>query len=152
MIVTQITKPDVTLNFKTLYSTLVDTCYQFIRDGYVDYKVKDIQFESGTDTECIHEIDNSIFISVSKECLEFCDSKGLSKILADYLIRVKEIFSNILGLTAELDYFREDENKNTEHVVVRIEIKSTQQIAFEEYDKIVSWIAENITSDKSGCL
>ena len=140
--ITPIPITNVTVNLKTLYSTFFDTCYRFIGDDSI--KVKDFHDESSTDTECIREIENSVFRTVSKECMEFCDSQGLTFILADCLIRAKELFSNILNISAELDYFRDDESENTEHVVIRVEVKSAQQTALEEYDNMVCWMNNKI--------
>ncbi|MBN2183345.1 MAG: hypothetical protein JW715_15655 [Sedimentisphaerales bacterium] len=146
MEINQISASSVAANFKTWYSRFLDTCYHFTGE---DYKVQGSQKESSIeesseDTAIIREIENSVFKSVGAECMEFCDSKDLTNILADCLKRAKILFSNILKLSAELDYFREDECENTEHVVIRVEVKTSQQTMLEEYDEMVSWMAKNI--------
>ncbi len=127
-------------------SAFSDSCYRVIGDNI--RKIKNY-FTESTDTINIVEMDMPIVDSISLECLKFCDLHNLNFVLAECLKEARNIFSNILNLTAELDYFRDDNSENTEHVVIRVEVKSPQKIAFEEYDKIVCWMAENITPDQS---
>ena len=81
---------------------------------------------------------------VSEECKEFCDSQGLSFVLAKCLNKAKELFSNIVKLSAELDYFRDDQAENTAHVVIRVEVNSDQETALREYDQWICWMATNV--------
>ena len=97
-----------------------------------------------TDTICISELEIPVVESVSSECLEFCDSQGLTSILADCLRKAKELFSSRIKLSADLDYFRDDQVENTPHVVIRVEVNSDQQTAIGEYDQFVCWMATEI--------
>ncbi len=135
----------VTTSSIAMGSVLSDTCYQVIGDNI--RRLKDYIKESDLKTDTINIVETEIPIvdSISLECLEFCDSHNLNSILTECLKEARKVFSNILSLSAELDYFRDDENEKTEHVVIRVEVKSAQQIAFEEYDKMVCWIAKNIS-------
>lgn len=85
----------------------------------------------------------------SDPCIEFCDSRGLSSVLAACLTKAKEIFSTIVKLSAELDYFRDDQAQNTEHVVIRVEVNSDQQTALREYDRWIRWMATNVAPSDS---
>ena len=127
----------------------IDTCYCDIGD--IIRRVKDFFEESNptTDTKSIRELENSVFKTVSKECLEFCDSRGLNSILADCLKRAKDIFSNIVELSAELDCFRDDEGESSEHVVLRLDVSSDRQTALQDYDRMVCWMAENVAPSES---
>lgn len=87
--------------------------------------------------------------TVSEECKEFCNSRGLSYVLEKCLIKAKEIFSNIIKLSAELDYFRDDLTEDTAHVVIRVEVNSDQQTALREYDQWICWMAINVTPNDS---
>lgn len=127
----------------------IDTCYCDI--GGIIRRVKDFFEESNpiTDTKSIRELENSVFKTVSKECLEFCYSRGLSSILANCLKRVKDIFSNIVELSAELDYFRDDQAEDVPHVVIRVEVNSDQETALQEYDQLVCWMAEHVAPSET---
>jgi len=127
----------------------IDTCYCDIGD--ISRRVRDFfkQSDPTTDTESIRELENSVFKTVSKECLEFCDSRGLASVLADCLKRVRGLFSNIANVSAELDYFRDGEGEDTGHVVIRVEIKSNQRMALREYDRWVCWMASCVAPSHS---
>ena len=131
----------------TLQSTEVDTGYRVIGDfgRRVSHLIKSVI----TDTICISELNIPIVESASKECIEFCDSQGLTSILADCLSKAKELFSSRIKLSADLDYFRDDQVENTPHVVIRVEVNSDQQKAIEEYDQFVCWMATEIPPSDS---
>ncbi|OHB60125.1 MAG: hypothetical protein A2168_07485 [Planctomycetes bacterium RBG_13_50_24] len=128
----------------TLGSTEANTGYRVIGDvgRSVSHLIKSVL----TDTICISELEIPVVESVSKECLEFCDSQGLTSILADCLSKAKELFSSRIKLSADLDYFRDDQEENTPHVVIRVEVKSDQQTAIGEYDQFACWMATEIPS------
>jgi len=86
---------------------------------------------------------------VSQACKEFCDLRGLNSVLAKCLVKVKEIFSNIVGLSAELDYFWDEGIEDSTHVVIRIKVSSDQKTALSEYDSWVNWIIQNISPNES---
>lgn len=130
----------------------VDTPYYDIGD--IIRRVKDFfeESDSTTDTESIRELENSVFKTVSTECLEFCDSQGLNLTLAGCLRRAKDIFTNIEKLSAELDCFRDDESESSKHVVLRLDVSSDQQTALQDYDRMVCWMAENLAASESACF
>ena len=127
----------------------IDTSYCDIGD--IILRVKDFfdESDSTTDTKIIRELENSVFKTVSKECLEFCDTQGLASILAECLMKAKELFSSRIKLSADLDYFRDDQAENTPHVVIRVEVSSDQHTAIEEYDQFVCWMATEIPPSDS---
>ena len=126
----------------TLQSTEVGTGYHVIGDFglRVSHLIKSVI----TDTICISNLNIPIVESASKECIEFCDSQGLTSILAECLMKAKELFSSRIKLSADLDYFRDDQEENTPHVVIRVEVNSDQQTAIREYDQFVCWMATEI--------
>ena len=87
--------------------------------------------------------------SVSKACIEFCDSHGLNDVLRMCLKQVRETFPNIRNLCAELDYFRDDEPEDIGHAVIRLEVESDQKNALKEYDAYIDWMVENIAASDS---
>ena len=87
--------------------------------------------------------------SVSKACVEFCDSHGLNDALKICLEKIREIFSKVKNLYTELDYFRDDEPGDIGHVVIRLEVESDQENALKEYDAYVDWMIENISASDS---
>ena len=87
---------------------------------------------------------------VSDVCIEFCDSHGLNPVLRTCLKQTRQIFSNIKNLYAELDYFRDNEPEDVGHVVIRVEVKSDQETALNQYDSWVDWMVANLfVSDSS---
>jgi len=130
----------------------IDTSYCDIGD--INLRVKDFfdESDSTTDTKSIRELENSVFETVSMKCLEFCDLRGLSLILADCLKIAKDIFSNIVELSAELDCFRDDEGESSEHVVLRLDVTSDQKAALQDYDRMVCWMAENLAASEIACF
>jgi hypothetical protein len=87
---------------------------------------------------------------ISQECIEFCHTKGLISVRDDCLRKAREVFSNIEKLYAELDNYQDDESEDSEHVVIRLEVTSNQQTMLDQYDRMVSWMAENIAPKDSG--
>lgn len=85
---------------------------------------------------------------VSHACVEFCDSHGLNSILRMCLKKVREIFSNITRVYAELDHFRDDEPGDIGHIVIRVEVESNQPTALAEYDKWVNWVILEIPPEQ----
>ncbi|MCK4819587.1 hypothetical protein KA005_27715, partial [bacterium] len=81
---------------------------------------------------------------VSDVCIEFCDSHGLNPVLRTCLKQTRQIFSNIKNLYAELDYFRDNEPEDVGHVVIRVEVKSDQETALNQYDSWVDWMVANL--------
>lgn len=86
---------------------------------------------------------------VSDVCVEFCDSRGLNSVLRTCLEQVRETFSNIRNLYAELDHFRDDEPEDIGHVIIRLEVESDQKTALKEYDACVDWMVGNIAASDS---
>jgi len=86
---------------------------------------------------------------VSQECKKFCDLRGLNSVLAKCLVKVKEIFSNIEKLSAELDYFRDNQEEDSTHIVIRVEVSSNQKTALRNYDRWTCWMAKNVTPNDS---
>jgi hypothetical protein len=124
-----------------------NTGYRVISDlgRIVSHLIKSVK----TDTICISELEIPVVESASKECIQFCDSLGLTSILADCLSKAKELFSNRVKLSADLDYFRDDQGENVPHVAIRIEVNSDQQTALQEYDHLVRWIASEVPPSDS---
>lgn len=137
------------VNLVALDLNEIDTCYCDI--GHFIRRFKNFFGESDptTETKSIRELENSIFKTVSKECIEFCNSRDLTVVLADCLKRAKDTFSNIVKLSAQLDCFKDDDCESNEHVVIRLDVDSNLQIVLQEYDQMVCWIAENVTPNKS---
>jgi len=75
--------------------------------------------------------------------------RGLNSVLAKCLVKVKEIFSDIEKLSAELDYFRDNQEEDSTHIVIRVEVNSAQQTALREYDRWTSWMAKNVAPNDS---
>lgn len=87
---------------------------------------------------------------VSDACIEFCDSHGLNPVLRICLEQARQTFSNIRNLYAELDYFRDNEPEDVGHIVIRVEVKSDQETALNQYDSWVDWMVANLfVSDSS---
>jgi hypothetical protein len=82
--------------------------------------------------------------SITAECKKFCESHGLSSILGEYLTKVKKVFSNIVNLSADIDYFLDDESADEGHIVLRVEVVSDQKTALAEYDRWVDWVIRRI--------
>ena len=137
------------VNLTALDLNEIDTCYRDVGD--IIRRVKDCFVEpyTTTDTKSVHELENSVFTVASKECMEFCDSQGLTSTLADCLKRVKDLFSNRVELSAGLDYFRDDQAEDVPHVVIRVKVNSDQQTALQEYDQLVCWMAGQISPGDS---
>jgi hypothetical protein len=89
-------------------------------------------------------------ISVAGECKEFCESRGLVSVLQKYIDRVKEMFSNIVSLSADVDYFMDDESSDEGHIAIRVEVTSDQKTSLAEYDKWVDWVISNIAVEQRG--
>jgi len=85
----------------------------------------------------------------SDDCIEFCNSHGLNHVLRECLDQIPKIFSNVIKYFAELDYFMDEEDENTPHIVIRLKLKSEQKIALDEYDKWVDWVVGNIKPEKA---
>lgn len=87
---------------------------------------------------------------VNEACVEFCDSHGLNTVLRTCLEQARQTFSNIRNLYAELDYFRDNEPEDVGHIVIRVEVKSDQETALNQYDSWVDWMVANLSvSDSS---
>jgi hypothetical protein len=82
-------------------------------------------------------------------CVEFCNSHGLPGVLRRCLNQAKVTFSNIIHLSAELDYFQDEGIEDSIHVVIRVKVKSNQKAALDEYDVWVNWVIQNISPDDS---
>jgi hypothetical protein len=82
-------------------------------------------------------------------CVEFCNSHGLLEILRKCLNQARVVFSNIAHLSAELDFFRDEEIEDSTHVVIRIEVNSDQRTVLSEYNSWVNWVIQNISPDDS---
>jgi hypothetical protein len=82
-------------------------------------------------------------------CVEFCNSRGLLGVLRRYLNQARVVFSNRAHLSAELDFFRDEEIEDSTHVVLRVEVNSDQEAALEEYDRWVRWVVANIPPSHS---
>jgi hypothetical protein len=128
-------------------STEANTGYRVISDlgRIVSYLIKSVK----TDTICISELEIPVVEYASKECVEFCDSQGLTSILADCLSKAKELFSNRIKLSAELDYFQDEQEEDIPHVVIRIEVNSDQQTALQQYDQLVKWMTSEVSPSDS---
>lgn len=87
---------------------------------------------------------------VSDACIEFCNSHGLNPVLRTCLEQARQTFSNIRNLYAESDYFRDNEPEDVGHIVIRVEVKSDQETALNQYDAWVDWMVANLSvSDSS---
>jgi len=91
-----------------------------------------------------------IQMSISAQCKNFCESRGLSSVLAEYLTKAKEVFSNIVNLSADIDYFMDDESADEGHIVLRVEVVSDQKTALTEYDRWVDWVISSIPVEQRG--
>ncbi|MFZ2148729.1 MAG: hypothetical protein WAV28_16050 [Sedimentisphaerales bacterium] len=86
---------------------------------------------------------------VNGACIEFCDSHGLNPVLRTCLERARHTFSNIKNLYAELDYFRDNEQEDVGHVVIRLEVESDQKTALSQYDAWIDWMVANLSVSES---
>jgi hypothetical protein len=82
---------------------------------------------------------------VSDACIEFADCHDLNEILERCFHAIRMLFSEIMSLSADLDQFRDEEPEDTGHIVIKIEVKSSQRIALREYDSFVEWMIHNLT-------
>jgi len=89
-------------------------------------------------------------VPITQDCKEFCESRRLSSILGEYLTKVKKVFSNIVSLSAEMDYFMDDDSADEGHIVLRVEVVSDQKTALAEYDKWVYWVISSIPVEQRG--
>ncbi len=105
--------------------------------------------KSNTDTIASWPVGTEFEGVATDTCVEFCNSRGLLGVLREYLNRARVIFSNREHLSAELDYFRDEEIEDSTHVVIRIKVKSDQNVALDEYDAWVDWVIQNISPDNS---
>lgn len=81
------------------------------------------------------------------DCITFCNSRGLIPCLRSCLEAIEGFFSNRKKLTAELDYFQEDNTEDEGHVVFRLVLDSSQETAFKEYSLWVEWFVTNVRPD-----
>jgi len=79
--------------------------------------------------------------------VKFCNSRGVLGVLRKCLNQTRIVFSNIVHLSAELDYFRDEGIEDSTHVVIRVEVNSDQKVALDEYDAWVNWVIQNISPD-----
>jgi len=78
---------------------------------------------------------------------EFCKVHGLIPDLIRCLNQAETIFSHIQSLVAEYDCFHADDYEEEGHIVIRIEVASDQETAFDQYDTLNDWMLENISDD-----
>lgn len=134
----------------------VETSYRVIDE--VKRIAQRILGSKSTETASIREVREASEIglipevltsSISEACEEFCDSLGLRPVLVKYLEQINKVFSNIGNLSAEMDHFRDDQEENIPHVVIRVEVHSDQETVLREYDQFVCWMSAEISTRES---
>ena len=80
-------------------------------------------------------------------CVEFCNAHGLISDLRKCINEAKDMFSNRQNLVAEYNCYPIDEYEEEGHIVIRVEVDSDQDTAFQEYDKFVGWMLDEIVDD-----
>lgn len=121
-------------------------------NGIQVYKFQSDPEESSDSSEDLEEISlngswpylEKISENITEECFDFCNSQGLVKILEQCLEKVKEIFEGkITHLLSELDFFVDDEPEDIGHVVIRLELDSTND--FENQEELWDiWFIDNV--------
>lgn len=84
-------------------------------------------------------------------CIKFCNSHRLISVLNSCLDQASLTFSNIKDLSADLDYYEDDESEDTGHIVIRVDVCADQKTALDEYDAWLDWFVENV-DDKNRSL
>ncbi len=138
-------------------SLSLETCYHVVGDVIrVGQRFFGSAFRD-TDTASVVELDASevgssrVILSapVSKACETFCDSLGLRPTLAKCLKQAQDVFSNIVEVSVDVDYFRDVQAEDVPHVVIRVKVNSDQQTALQEYDQLVCWMASQMSPSDS---
>lgn len=83
-------------------------------------------------------------------CLEFCNAQGLIDALRSCIKQAKAIFSDIETISAELDYFEDEDVVDDGHVVLRLQVKSSQATVLNEYDDWIDWKVDNLSANTRG--
>lgn len=89
---------------------------------------------------------------IPHDCRQFCETHEILAALRACMAKARDIFSNCVSVTAEYDRFPPDEYEEEGHVVVRVEVKSSQDQAFQDYGEYVDWMSENLPDDKADLL
>jgi hypothetical protein len=79
-------------------------------------------------------------------CIEFCNSHRLIPDLRMCLDQVQEIFSNRRSVRANFGYFEDEGNEDSGHVVIRLEVQTSQDAVLEEYDRWIDWFIDNLSA------
>ncbi len=82
--------------------------------------------------------------------LEFCNANGLVDALRSCIKQAKVIFSDIETISAELDYFEDEDVVDDGHVVLRLQVKSSQATVLDEYDDWIDWKVDNLSANTRG--
>ncbi len=130
----------------------------FVREGIQQVIVLIYKEYSDTKKEIVRsltkeQIDTSICEEpsvtwkVEEIAKEFSKAHGLIPDLIRCLNQAENTFSNIQSLVAEYDCFHADDYEEEGHIVIRIEVASDQETAFDQYDALNDWMLENISDD-----
>ena len=85
--------------------------------------------------------------NISGNCFDFCNSQGLLGSLNKSLQQIKELFSNIQYLFAELEYYQDDEIEQSEHIAIHLKVSSNRVIQKAEYKRWIVWFVDNISNE-----
>jgi hypothetical protein len=111
--------------------------------GQISWRVME-RIKARTKTRETTEIAFGFEGIVSIECIEFCNSHGLTSILRQCLNQAKEIFSNIDTLSAEYKSFDEEDGEAEGHVAITVRVNSNRHTAMSNYDRWIDWKVDTL--------
>jgi hypothetical protein len=93
-----------------------------------------LQFKSRV-TECI----------ITGECKRFCEFQNFIDTLNECLFEIKDKFTSAVKIKAELEYFPDGEDCDSEpHVIIEVRVNSSREIAESDYEGWLKWFIKKI--------
>ncbi len=93
--------------------------------------------------------DPTLYGMATIACIEFCTKHGILDALGKCLAKAKELFSDVVSVSADYDSLPPDESDEVGHTVIKVEVRSDQDTAFRDYERYADWMLETIPLNKS---
>ena len=89
---------------------------------------------------------------ISCESYKFCRERKLYYELELCLKAINKIFSGIVSINVEVNHFESAcfKDESTEHIVIRVKAKLSQDYGMLQYDEYIDWFIHTIPTDKLG--
>jgi len=123
-----------------------------IRRGLMNYRSLSYPDHAETKERTLDNSDDDGLIEkyASDSCIDFCNSLGIINLLRTVFQQIRQTFSNVQHLCADVDYFDDDEGEEDiqRYIAISLEVTSSQETVFEEYDQWTNWLIEELSPEE----